>query len=334
MASNWFKKIAQAAVSLQKGTHSSTGAPIYFLISADNALHKQLGRQGLGFSWYDARKMWWMYASRMNSRIFNGLQDLNIDASVAVNDPEREIYETFGNVSEWEDGQLAILSSFGWRDLCVVEVVGWNNVPYLSDEYTAVDEDTIKTDRGNGYSWRRNEAVPFKILQTYSDDSTGQSRYHKAGTVNLAGPQNLYHSLDDLIKKESRSLYPDMVLQLANKKHINALIKDFPELVRDQNFAGNVDYQIFDIQGYEVQVLNDVRQMERNPGIMKTRGTEGMFYWHIPDLGTRSTEDKEGIDRQPWGTGRYPTMQLAIQSADKYISHLFYGGGDELAQET
>lgn len=230
----------------------------------------------------------------------------------------------FGDVSEWKDGQLAILSSFSWRDFSVVEVLSWENVSLLSDKYDDVDENTIKTTRGGGYSWRRDEAVPFKILDTYSDAQSGASRYHKPGEIRLAGPQNLYHSLEQLVTKESRSSYPDLVMELYQKPHIASLSKDFPELMGNYSVSDNIDYQIFDINGYEVQVINDKKAIEQSPSMMQTRGTEGMFYWNIPSLQTRSFDDKEGIDKTPWGSGRYPTMQRAMEAAEQYINHLFY----------
>jgi hypothetical protein len=81
-AKSWFTKIAQGGLVLQEGTHSSTGRPIYFLTGQTYPLRKSLGRSGYGFTWYGARKMWWMYKERLNDRIAQGLQSLGVDTSV------------------------------------------------------------------------------------------------------------------------------------------------------------------------------------------------------------------------------------------------------------
>lgn len=228
------------------------------------------------------------------------------------------------DIPRWSDGDLAILSSFGWRDFSVVEVLSWENVSLLSDEYQDVDKNTIRTTRqGLGNSWKRGTAVPFKVLNTYSD--SGGSGYYVTGKISFAGPQNLYHTLESLMKEQSSTLYPDITMTIIQKPHIAALSKDFPALMGSLNISEEVDYQIFDINGYETQIINDKRAVESNPAIMQTRGTEGMYYWHIPELQTRSFDRKEGIDQSPWGTGRYPTMQRAIESAEQYINYLFYG---------
>lgn len=81
-ANNWFTKIAQGGLMLQESTHSSTGRPIYYLTGQTYPLRSKLGRGGLGFTWYGARKMWWMYKERLDERIGQSLQSLGIDTSV------------------------------------------------------------------------------------------------------------------------------------------------------------------------------------------------------------------------------------------------------------
>jgi hypothetical protein len=206
--------------------------------------------------------------------------------------------------SEWGFRDRGIFSNFGWRDFSVVEVLQ-NRTPEIS--------------------WINSIIVPCRTIATYSDDETGESHYDEVGKVRKIIPENLYRTLGDLIKHQSQVAYPDLTLELMQKPHIASFLRDFPEMEGDLKPGDVVDYQIFDVQGYEVQVFNDTQAQERNPGILQTRGTEGLFYWHIPELQTRSFESKPGIDKSPWGTGRYPTMNRALESAEQFVNFSFYG---------
>ena len=236
---------------------------------------------------------------------------------------QSEEYELFGDVNDWKDGQLALIFSHGLGHFSVVEILSWDDVAILDEEYKNDDMNTISTERGFGYKWKRKDSVPMRVIKTYS--GMGKSPLYDPGTIHLIGPQNIFRTYTDFIKKESKSMYQDLALKfLCNPPpHVLEFMKDYPELI-GQN-TDIVDYQTFEISGHEVQIINDKNAARINPGILQTRGTEGIFYWYIPDLDTRSMDHKEGIDQFPWGSGRYPTMKRALESAEKYINFLFYG---------
>ena len=170
---------------------------------------------------------------------------------------------------------------------------------------------------------RGRSSIPTRILSIYIAGESLRSSI-KIGKIRFIADANLYSTLEELFKKAVEIMYPDYIFAYLNANYINKFAKDYPELVGNISPSNLVDYQTFDINGYEVQVLNDIRAMKMTPSIMRTKGTEGLYYWNIPELQTRSLDNKKDIDRQPWETGRFPTVQLALNSAEKYINHLFY----------
>ena len=223
---------------------------------------------------------------------------------------------------KFSDGQLAIYSHFGVSELFVVEILSWENAPILNDEYKQIDENTIRSPNSE---IRKGESTLVKILSIYkSEYRQGLQSFSNPGKVFFVNESNIYPNLESLFKKELSTIYPDSVFLHVNADYINKLAKDYPELVGNISPSNLIDYQSFDVMGYEVQILNDLRAAKTNPSIMKTKGTEGLYYWSIPELQTRSLDNKKDIDRQPWETGRFPTRQLALNSAEKYINHLFY----------
>lgn len=222
------------------------------------------------------------------------------------------------NEAEWGFRERGLLSHFGWRDFAVVEILqNRGNEEWPSGFGMNVGPNPPPEWRGS--------PVPCKTIALYTDNESGVSRYDEVGKTHKVHPSNLYRTLGDLIEKQAKSLYPDLTLELMQKPHIASFIKDFPEMEGDLKPGDAVDYQVFDVQGYEVQVFSDTQAAERNPAILQTRGTDGIFYWNIPSLKTRSVDKKPGIDLTPWGTGKYPTMQRALETAEEFIDFMFYG---------
>lgn len=84
---SWLVKIAQNAV-LSEGIHSSNNRPIYILKGNTYPIRQSLGRKGLGFNWYNAKKIWWMYKDRFTSRTAEGLKRLGVDTSILGEEPK------------------------------------------------------------------------------------------------------------------------------------------------------------------------------------------------------------------------------------------------------
>jgi hypothetical protein len=70
-------------VSLRHGTHTQSGRGIYFLEGDTYPLHQQhnLGRAGLGFTYWKEKRMWWIYDSYMTPSLAERLQKAGVDVS-------------------------------------------------------------------------------------------------------------------------------------------------------------------------------------------------------------------------------------------------------------
>lgn len=81
----WLTKLAANTV-LKKGVHTASGREIYYLEGDTYALHKavNLGRTGLGFQWWKAKRMWWAYAEKITPNILNKLQSSGTDITAAT----------------------------------------------------------------------------------------------------------------------------------------------------------------------------------------------------------------------------------------------------------
>lgn len=231
------------------------------------------------------------------------------------------------SIESWEEGEYAILSNFGWRSFSVVEILDWDKAVSYSDEFSSPDPDTITTTRGYGYTWKRDNSVPCVVIENFSESGL-ESGSEAPGKVHFVHPSNLYREFNELVEKEVKVVFPDLVISLLNKPHVNKFLDEFPMMRGSKMLTELVDFDVFDVQGYEVQVFNDLRAVQKSPGMMQTEGTEGMFYWVIPSLNVRSLEDKHGINKSPWGSGRYPTKQMAVERAEEYLDFMFYGGSN------
>jgi len=79
---SWFKLHKQAAaVKLEKGTHTQSGKTIYFLSGDTYPLHKaiNLGKQGLGFTFWRTKKIWWTY--NLKPHVLRRLKKAGVDVS-------------------------------------------------------------------------------------------------------------------------------------------------------------------------------------------------------------------------------------------------------------
>lgn len=68
-------------IKLKKSFSTRNNRPIYYLEGDTYPIRSKLGRQGLGFSWYGARKMWWIYADKLNLAKKQTLTNMGVDMS-------------------------------------------------------------------------------------------------------------------------------------------------------------------------------------------------------------------------------------------------------------
>jgi hypothetical protein len=81
---SWLNKLSQlASVQLKKSIHTQSNRTIYYLVGDTYNLHKTtpLGHAGLGFQYWKEKRMWWMYAERMNLNIATQLANKGVDVS-------------------------------------------------------------------------------------------------------------------------------------------------------------------------------------------------------------------------------------------------------------
>ncbi len=241
---------------------------------------------------------------------------------------QNEAYEMFGDVSEWNEGDIAILSIFGWKDFAVIKAIDWDDIGHMSDRLEVVDRDKIKSD--SNMTWTRGEVVPCQVQKTYGEGYAKQDHY-QPGNILMVGPQNLYRTIHDLIEKELKIVYPDLVLQTMNEDHIHEAIRDFPQLGGEQRIPEHVNYEQFqDSRGYTIQVFQDPRAYV---GYGREEA-EFPYYWYIPDLKVRSLDLNQSANdpkmreliQSVWSRGgsfRYHTVQEAADAAEKYLDYMF-----------
>jgi hypothetical protein len=225
----------------------------------------------------------------------------------------------------WPRGKKGLLSIFGWQDFVVVAVIGWNEIQELSDKYPT--EDILKSE-----GW-----VPCISLDVYGELHAKKPHY-APGTVHTVNPSNLYVSLADLIKRESRVLYPDLLTpKLLEKQHLQEFMQDYPELKGFSDFSEVISYESHNFNsphGYTIQVHTSPNA---HIGIGQTR-PQSPYYWYIPELQKRSLDfllsdigSKElgPLIKSIWsksGGFRYGTVEEARESAEKFLDYIFGAG--------
>ncbi|MCK9458421.1 MAG: hypothetical protein M0R80_02110 [Proteobacteria bacterium] len=238
-----------------------------------------------------------------------------------------EEYDTFGDPKEWHIGQLGILDEFGLKDFAVIQVIRFEDVPQADPEYYKMkDRNTvISLNKFGGSTYKRGESVPVKIIQAFGSIS----KSHKVHFY--VGAQNLYRTIDDLIKKEMKVLYPDLLIQFWNSPQYRALITEFPQLkIKNQSPLDQIQYQVYDIQGYTVYVIPEPRVLKRQAEYRASGYPHPLhaYYFAIPELKTRSQDEKtsQWLRTQKMGeNGMFTSEREALTGAEKYINYLFYG---------
>ncbi len=237
---------------------------------------------------------------------------------IAQDAGEQEIYETLGDPNEWKPGQIAVLSVFGIQDFVVVSVLSWDQVKEMSTRHKFPDDDTIVSPNPFGsMTYKRDEgSVPVLYMDYYG--SMYRST-HNPGDVSIVGPQNLYRTLGDLMRKQTKTLFAELIPQLLGSEAVLQAVQDYPQL-KDWDLPSDFgEYHSFDVQGYEVQIVRDPRAYipwgHKEP--------TAPYYWYIVQLDKRSlySSNEEGMDLAPMQTGRFPDIQTALASATKYVEY-------------
>ena len=106
----------------------------------------------------------------------------------------------------WKANDIAIYSDFGLRSLFIVAVMEWGENPARF-----IDERGVTHDRLMG-------SVRAKIIDTrlVDWDMSVQriSPWNEVGTIHYFDYTNLYRNIQDLINKEARVLYPEVLRDL------------------------------------------------------------------------------------------------------------------------
>lgn len=69
-------------MKLQKGINTKTNKEIYYIDGNTYPIRKKLGKRGIGFMYYPARKMWWIYPNKIDKKKIQQLNELGVDTSI------------------------------------------------------------------------------------------------------------------------------------------------------------------------------------------------------------------------------------------------------------
>ena len=239
----------------------------------------------------------------------------------------------FGDASLWKPGQLVLLNNIGVDGFAVASVLEWDEAASADKKFSVPEgnqDSVISYNPFGSMDFRRGESVPLQYLKYY-----GKPHYpNYDGGVHFVGPQNVYATLGDIIKKSLRSTFPDLLLSVYQKPHIQEFSKDFPQLVGESPF-GLIEYETYHIRGYDVLVLRDPSRMKMNEN-PSFGYNQKEFYWAIPELKVRSQymenkvhdiEDK--VTKKLWWEifgqgGNYRTVDEAASAAEKFIDYFVF----------
>jgi len=238
-----------------------------------------------------------------------------------------EEYDTFGDPKEWHIGQLALLDETGMHDFAVCKIVHFEDPPKGSDAFKFLDKNTIELYNPFGsMTYKRGESVPIRAIEAFGFHAKNAVENYNG--FHFVGAQNLYRTIDALIKKEMKVIYPDLLIQYWMSPQYQKFIKSYPQMKEKESVLDQIEYQSFDVHGYSVIVLADVRAKKYESQMRQSGYPHPMhtYYFAIPELKVRSQQlndwlKKEKIDNH-WGL--FTSMKVALSIAEKYIDYLFY----------
>lgn len=244
-----------------------------------------------------------------------------------------EDYRLFGDPKEWHVGQLAI-HDISFTDIAVVRVVDFEDVANEGGEnFEIIDKDTVYSHNPfGGTKYKRGESVPIKLVEPFGF----HARRHESINNGFAyvGAQNLYRTIDALIRKKSY-LDHDVLVTYWKSPDYHRLVTKYPTLKEKGSFLDDIEYHTFDVRGYTAMVYADPRWKKQAEEDLK-RGYPHTpyYYFAIPELKVRS-RDLESYFRKPenlkWimnnggsESGMFKTIQQATDAAERYVDQLFY----------
>lgn len=115
---------------------------------------------------------------------------------------------------DWKPGDFAIYSDFGLRSLFIVRILPWPKE--RGDRFT-------DHSAGGAISWSithdwRDGTVCAEVVDTtlvdWDSEPRHQYEHRQEGTIHYYHYTNLYRKIEDLIAKEKRILYPEVLVKM------------------------------------------------------------------------------------------------------------------------
>lgn len=114
-------------------------------------------------------------------------------------------------VGEWEPEDIAIYSDFGLRSLFIIQVLTWPEEK--PDRFT--DEMGVTHDKNLGSV--RGKVIDTTLVDWDFDRPPSIPEYRKVGTIHYYHYTNLYRDINELIRKETRILKPEVRDRIVSK---------------------------------------------------------------------------------------------------------------------
>lgn len=316
----WLKPLLKTAagIKLEKGVHSQTLQPIYFLTGDTYPVKSQIGRQGLGFTWYGIKKIWWLPVSRLNERIVAGLRQLGTDMSILqqqdsatqqpntipqqpANTPHAPVSnQTFQQPTQPKITPPTNRVDQTWDDSN--DKSKWYGFPikqgiYLEDKEFQMDGQPViinlRLSRG-GVTGRRK--IPsYRVFLKYKDKSLGTMRLKNDKPWGTFDEYQVFLGIIPIIQKnldEQKDVYKAI-------KNIDAEAQTTPELIEymkqfdrhegrplirnitltDPKFAGEYPVKIETSKHGTISVETAIEHLKKHPHAPRD---SYLAYWHKP----------------------------------------------------
>jgi len=223
--------------------------------------------------------------------------------------------------TQWQPGQLALLSHFGAQAFYVVKILS--------------KEETLKH---MPHATPESELIPVEFVDFFATEDFSVPR-RSIGDVGTVNPANLYSNVDELISKQT-TLYPDVKMKLHHDPYIQQVSKKYPQLGSKSKIFDQIETHYFNIRGHSVLIIKDPHLEQSYSHWTPER--RPMYYWYLPDEKIRSqhyggymNNEKLSpmVKKKLWeimssgefNSGVYKTVQDAVNAAEKYIDFFLYG---------
>lgn len=168
---NWLIKLAQHQdVKIEKGIHTQSQSEIYYLTGNTYPFHKAVNLKTLGFQWWAARQMWWMYAQHMSKFTIEKLANLGVDTTVYIGRGQQQPAQSAGTVPLSSSTENTTPSSMGQPPASQIATNAQqpdNLVDKSWDNITSPTPNGIGTNYDNE---RISKKAGFPVKTIYSQD--------------------------------------------------------------------------------------------------------------------------------------------------------------------